>query len=605
MDTLHVGHGHSKGSSRSQSPSTADLARDPAVVTDDAVIRSRVQSPSTVHHVVSEPSSSSSSRHGERAHHVKSHSRDLGNSPLSANTTGNSSRELEDSPQKKILPGLITPGDYASTVYSPNVSYGLSSDEYGSPAYRGQEGEYSNQDESDGANVTSSKAMAAIAHLNTKIERTKDLIRLEQTIRDDNVNEYLKLAANADKQQLQRIKAVFEKKNQKSALCIAQLQKKLEGYNKRIKNWEQHGTSGQAHRQPREVLRDMGQGLKNVGGNIRDGITGLGGSVMAAPREFAHLFSRSNRFGSADNIAQLAENTGPTPPHAELRANASSEGSRASEAGEAAPRGSTLPRAATSPAPKYSPDASPSSSVTSEGAPYPAQPGSNNISETTFTLKPILNELRERREDYERLSEKIDALKNLSQEVSFLSAALQEERFKTERLEEQINDLTELHQNEVENLKQALTDVEEKVQYQSEERIRDIHEALDLCQTKISKLEQWMAGGGGGAGGAGGAGDAGAGGALPPRLLLVKLLNVALTLLQLALLLVATIAGVAMPFLRTRVRVLTTSLAVMLGVMVLKQWPEVTQLSEHLVRRLKEYLLDKHHDRYECKSLCG
>ncbi|XP_047036986.1 transmembrane and coiled-coil domains protein 2 isoform X5 [Helicoverpa zea] len=596
MDTLHVGHGHSKGSSRSQSPSTADLARDPAVVTDDAVIRSRVQSPSTVHHVVSEPSSSSSSRHGERAHHVKSHSRDLGNSPLSANTTGNSSRELEDSPQKKILPGLITPGDYASTVYSPNVSYGLSSDEYGSPAYR---------DESDGANVTSSKAMAAIAHLNTKIERTKDLIRLEQTIRDDNVNEYLKLAANADKQQLQRIKAVFEKKNQKSALCIAQLQKKLEGYNKRIKNWEffasqQHGTSGQAHRQPREVLRDMGQGLKNVGGNIRDGITGLGGSVMAAPREFAHLFSRSNRFGSADNIAQLA-----APPHAELRANASSEGSRASEAGEAAPRGSTLPRAATSPAPKYSPDASPSSSVTSEGAPYPAQPGSNNISETTFTLKPILNELRERREDYERLSEKIDALKNLSQEVSFLSAALQEERFKTERLEEQINDLTELHQNEVENLKQALTDVEEKVQYQSEERIRDIHEALDLCQTKISKLEQWMAGGGGGAGGAGGAGDTGAGGALPPRLLLVKLLNVALTLLQLALLLVATIAGVAMPFLRTRVRVLTTSLAVMLGVMVLKQWPEVTQLSEHLVRRLKEYLLDKHHDRYECKSLCG
>lgn len=50
MNTLHVGHGHSKGSSRSQSPSTAELARDPAV-TDDAVIRSRVQSPSTAHHV--------------------------------------------------------------------------------------------------------------------------------------------------------------------------------------------------------------------------------------------------------------------------------------------------------------------------------------------------------------------------------------------------------------------------------------------------------------------------------------------------------------------------------------------------------------------------
>jgi hypothetical protein len=38
---------------------------------------------------------------------------------------------------------------------------------------------------------------------------------------------------------------------------------------------------------------------------------------------------------------------------------------------------------------------------------------------------------------------------HLQQEVSFVSAALQEERFRVERLEEQINDLTELHQNEV------------------------------------------------------------------------------------------------------------------------------------------------------------
>ena len=40
---------------------------------------------------------------------------------------------------------------------------------------------------------------------------------------------------------------------------------------------------------------------------------------------------------------------------------------------------------------------------------------------------------------------------NLQQEVQFVSAALQEERFRVERLEEQINDLTELHQNEVSN----------------------------------------------------------------------------------------------------------------------------------------------------------
>lgn len=89
----------------------------------------------------------------------------------------------------------------------------------------------------------------------------------------ENVNEYLKLAANAantpntDKQQLGRIKAVFEKKNQKSAHVIAQLQKKLESYNKRVRDLELAGETGQFNslnsaRQPRAVLRDMGQGLK-------------------------------------------------------------------------------------------------------------------------------------------------------------------------------------------------------------------------------------------------------------------------------------------------------------------------------------------------------
>lgn len=77
----------------------------------------------------------------------------------------------------------------------------------------------------------------------------------------DNVNEYLKLAANADKQQAQRIKSVFEKKNQKSAQVIAQLQKKLDSYQKKMHELEKTGV-GQGHRPPREVLRDVGQGLK-------------------------------------------------------------------------------------------------------------------------------------------------------------------------------------------------------------------------------------------------------------------------------------------------------------------------------------------------------
>lgn len=45
-------------------------------------------------------------------------------------------------------------------------------------------------------------------------------------------------------------------------------------------------------------------------------------------------------------------------------------------------------------------------------------------------------------------------------------------------------------QNEIENLKQAMADMEEKVQYQSDERLRDVNEVLENCQTRVSV--QWI-----------------------------------------------------------------------------------------------------------------
>ena len=47
-----------------------------------------------------------------------------------------------------------------------------------------------------------------ISHLDLKEEIAK-----EQKQRDDNVNEYLRMAQNADKSQLPRLKAIFEKRN--------------------------------------------------------------------------------------------------------------------------------------------------------------------------------------------------------------------------------------------------------------------------------------------------------------------------------------------------------------------------------------------------------
>lgn len=48
-----------------------------------------------------------------------------------------------------------------------------------------------------------------------------------------------------------------------------------------------------------------------------------------------------------------------------------------------------------------------------------------------------------------------------------------------------MNDLTELHQHEIENIKSGVNDMEDKVQYQSEERLLDIKEHLQTLETKV------------------------------------------------------------------------------------------------------------------------
>lgn len=52
-----------------------------------------------------------------------------------------------------------------------------------------------------------------------------------------------------------------------------------------------------------------------------------------------------------------------------------------------------------------------------------------------------------------------------------------------ERLEDQLNDLTDLHQHETANLKQELASIEEKVAYQAYERSRDVQVLFYAYQT--------------------------------------------------------------------------------------------------------------------------
>ncbi|XP_028575111.1 transmembrane and coiled-coil domains protein 1 isoform X1 [Podarcis muralis] len=413
------------------------------------------------------------------------------------------------------------------------------------------------------------RTKVAITHLQQKILKLTEQIKIEQTARDDNVAEYLKLANNADKQQSARIKQVFEKKNQKSAQTILQLQKKLEHYHRKLREIEQNGIP----RQPKDVLRDMHQGLKDVGAKVTgfsegvvDSVKGglssfsqathsAAGAVVSKPREIASLIR--NRFGSADNIANLKDSL--------------------EEGQEDGTGGKTLGVHNFQSSPKYGSEDDCSSATSGSvgansttGIPVGAPSSkTNTLDMQSSGFDAILHEIQEIREMQGRLEESFENLKvHYQRDYSLIMQALQEERYRCERLEEQLNDLTELHQNEILNLKQELASMEEKIAYQSYERARDIQEALEACQTRISKMElqqqqqqvvQLE-----------GLENATA------RNLLGKLINILLAVMAVLLVFVSTVANCVVPLMKTRSRTFSTLFIVVFIAFLWKHWDAIT-----------------------------
>ncbi|XP_034441942.1 transmembrane and coiled-coil domains protein 1b isoform X1 [Hippoglossus hippoglossus] len=410
----------------------------------------------------------------------------------------------------------------------------------------------------------------AIAQLQQKILKLTEQIKIEQTARDDNVAEYLKLANNADKQQSARIKQVFEKKNQKSAQTIQQLQRKLEHYHRKLREVEHNGIP----RQPKDVFRDMHQGLKDVGAKVTGGLSSFSqathsaaGAVVSKPREIASLIR--NKFGSADNIAGLKDSLDET------------------QGDEAVGPGATriLGTGQLQSSPKYGSDDDCSSATSGSagansttGAPGGPSSSKGNTLEhgQASGFDAVLHEIQELRENQGRLEESFENLKaHYQRDNTMIMESLQEERYRCERLEEQLNDLTELHQNEILNLKQELASMEEKIAYQSYERVRDIQEALEACQTRISKMElqqqqqqvvqlEGLENG-------------------TAQNLLGKLINVLLTVMAVLLVFVSTVANCVVPLMKTRSRMLSTLLLVILLAFLWRHWDAI---SEYLHRFL-------------------
>ncbi|KAM3838268.1 transmembrane and coiled-coil domain protein 3-like [Diretmus argenteus] len=422
-----------------------------------------------------------------------------------------------------------------------------------------------------GAEVQRSRS--GLDSLQQKILKVTEQLKIEQSARDENVAEYLKLVNSADKQQVGRIKQVFEKKNQKSAQNISHMQKKLEQYHRKMKDNESfHGPSTSyfpSARHSTTLPRESPKLLRDVTGSGRhptlDKIKTIGPGVslsppffFSKPREFANLIR--NKFGSADNIAHLKttlDAPSPFPPDS---------------AGKGLSSNATMVAKAKYPSDDDCSSGSASISADSNGMPMgggvsgePGQShgqGQETGGEGPSRLALSLEELREIREAQSQLEEELEEFRaQFKTEYGILSQTLQEEKYRYGHLEDQLNDLSELHQHETADLKQELVSIEERVAYQAHERARDIQEALESCQTRVSKLELQQQ-----------HQQAVQLESRDARVLLGKSINIMLAIITVILVCVSTAAKFAAPLMRSRHHVMATVLGVCFLAIFWRNW---------------------------------
>ncbi|XP_071853875.1 transmembrane and coiled-coil domains protein 2-like isoform X4 [Apostichopus japonicus] len=476
----------------------------------------------------------------------------------------------------------------------------------------------SDMDETDGTvENDTQKTKLLMDHYMKKIEKTKELMKAEQKVKDDNVAEYLNIAGHADKQQIARIKNVFEKKNQKSNQTIAHLQKKLETNQKQVQDLMYHGVQG--HKRPKEVLQGVQQGLRGVKENIKEGISGFSGLIKHATpspvpslkrtsnsdrkigvadkigeglsglQEFTHTAARKisktrfnppennavvskpkeiaksfkNKFGSADNIDTMGVDGDP-------------EAAKSKSNWFAPPPDRSIPTSGGS----EEESASATSGSLANGMMSHSREDLNNQPfehPLASTVNHLQEQVRTMMENQVRLEKSVEDLQTqLQQQYQYLVHLLQEERYKSGRLQEQLTDLTDLHQHAINNVQQEVAAVEERLDYRGEERLRDLQEHLENNVARVSKLEagqqdqQVLA--------------------LEdysnasPRVLLTKLANVVIAILAVILVFVSTISNTLGPFLSTRGRSVGT---IICGVALFYLWKR-REIVDHLFFKLGE-----------------
>lgn len=389
------------------------------------------------------------------------------------------------------------------------------------------------------AQIDSEKQRQRVEHLNYKIKRTKDQIRQLQDERDEYVKEYLESTEGS-----QKSKSVFEKKNQKTNSLVAQLQKKLEKYHNTLMELEVNGSAPSGHI-AKDMLKGVKENIRGISGGVRDGVKG----AVTKPLEII----KHRRFGSAENV-----NTTTPSPGSKIDGL---EEEPSSPAGE----DSLVADSNLSPA-RYNSDDDSSSVASATHISVPAPGNSPRHSLPPSPPTSYEQDIVDLRDTNARLQEQID---NLKRQLDFVAESLQEERCNSEQLRELLNsittewnDVSELRQNEMITVKQELERAEERielVEYRSAERASEIEEGLDSYVTRVLKIEalqqqnQQMMGL-----------DDYFDQSAQAKALLSKFLTMVLAILQIILIICTTLARIVIPFTRTWLRLIVTSVVILI-----------------------------------------
>ncbi|KRY21813.1 Bardet-Biedl syndrome 2 -like protein [Trichinella patagoniensis] len=299
-----------------------------------------------------------------------------------------------------------------------------------------------------------------------KIEDIGVKIKAAMKTKEADVDEFLRVSGKlhdheSDNPQLLRIRVLFNRKNRKTTQLINSLQ---------LTKLSETGSMRRGITET--VLTNVGQGLKDVGVNIKESLSEYTGSVINAPKDLTRRLLKS-KSGSADSIALSSTADKHKPAIGSIQSGAKEEDSSAFYF------------------PLHSEDVESSSKDEDQSELSSPIQGISRGFEDPDDLDPFFEEVRALQNAVTSLSREIDRLKaQIQQEYNFFHGALHEEKYRYQHLEDLMNDMVELHQAEISNLKEEVQMIEGRLQYQFRDQIQDIQDLIGQMQAKVEFLEK-------------------------------------------------------------------------------------------------------------------